>query len=260
MELYERKNYLMDVNYIFNSYIREYDIKKANINILLYKGIIGEEDYRKLSMLSRMDRQISIGYILQDEEVNKVFEDGLKEIRRKFIEYNDLNENDILSIKNDAIYVINKAAVHTKFKNVSFICKNVYTSYMKLGNLEVYYGLEQMKDKEVIDVKGINESKLIYHKDYMLNMICDVLYYINIGNKEELGKYIHDLYTQYVYKQLPIEYYRTFDSMSMYNIMVNGFRYGLNHLSPTPENYNILDISYNAKIFSTIYSIIKSLE
>ena len=82
MELYERKNYLMDVNYIFNSYIREYDIKKANINILLYKGIIGEEDYRKLSMLSRMDRQISIGYILQDEEVNKVMEGIVSELEK----------------------------------------------------------------------------------------------------------------------------------------------------------------------------------
>ena len=37
MNLYERKNYTLPIKYIFNSYIREYDISKANINILLYK-------------------------------------------------------------------------------------------------------------------------------------------------------------------------------------------------------------------------------
>lgn len=259
MELYERKNYTMDINYLFNSYIREYDISKANINILLYKGIIDRESYNKLSLLSRMDRQVSIGYILKDESINKKFEEGLCEIRQRFMEQNSFYEEDILSIKNDAIYVINKLPMYISFGNVKFICKNTYTSFIKMNNLEIYYGLDRFNDREVIDIKGINDNKLELHKNYMLNFLCDIMYYINIGKKEELDKYIHDMYMKYISKQLPIEYYRTFDSMSMYNVTVNGFRYGLNNITSTPEYYDIVDISYNAKIFSNLYSIIKSL-
>ena len=34
MKLYEQTNYLADIDYLLSTYIREYDISKANINIL----------------------------------------------------------------------------------------------------------------------------------------------------------------------------------------------------------------------------------
>lgn len=256
MNLYERKNYTLPIKNLFNSYIREYDISKANINILLYKGIISEEEYVKLSMLSRRYRQVQIGYILKDERINTLFEDGLKEVRKNFIEMNGLGESDILSIKNDAIYVINKIPCVTKFGNVEFVLKNTYTSYMKLRDLEVYYGLNKQTESEVIDIKGINDKKLELHKDHMIQIICDSLYFISTGDNITVLDYISDIYKKYLNKSLPMEYYKTFDSMSMYNVIIGGYRYGLEHLSPTEENYGILDISYNAGIIRELYYII----
>lgn len=254
MNLYERKNYTLPIKYIFNSYIREYDISKANINILLYKGIIGEEEYAKLSMLSRRYRQVQIGYILKDERINNLFEDGLKEIRRRFIEVNGLSEGDILSIKNDAIYVINKVPSVTKFDNVEFLLKNTFTSYFKLMDLEVYYGLNKQIESEVIDIKGINNSKLELHQNHMIQIICDILYFISTGDYATLLDFVSDTYKKYLNKNLPIEYYRTFNSISMYEITIGGRRYGLEYLSPSKENYDILDISYNANIIRDLYS------
>ena len=43
--LYEKKNYLNPIPYLFSD-IREYDISKANINILFAKGIIDEDKYK----------------------------------------------------------------------------------------------------------------------------------------------------------------------------------------------------------------------
>ena len=68
-ELYERKNYTLPIKYLFNTYIREYDISKCNVNILLYKGIINKEEYTKIMNLSREYRQVHIGYILKDERI-----------------------------------------------------------------------------------------------------------------------------------------------------------------------------------------------
>lgn len=256
MNLYERKNYTLPIKYIFNSYIREYDISKANINILLYKGIITEEEYIKLSMLSRRYRQVQIGYILKDEKINNLFEDGLKEIRKNFIEMNGLEDSDILSIKNDAIYVINKIPNITRFGNVEFLLKNTYTSYMKITDLEIYYGLNKQTQSEVIDIKGINDIKLELHKNYMIQIICDSLYFISTGDNNTVLDYISDIYNKYLNKLLPIEYYRTFNSMSMYDITIGGHRYGLEYLGPTKENYDILDISYNSNIIREIYGVI----
>lgn len=256
MELYERKLYTMPCGWLFNSYIREYDISKANINILLYKGIISKEEYHKLCMLSRNYRQIQIGYILKDERINKLFEEGLQEARKLFITSNNLDEQDILSIKNDAIFVINKNPTYTSFDNIRFLLKNTYTSFMKIFNLEIYYGLNKQDNSEVLDIKGINDSKLDIHRNYMIDIICNALYFINIGDQKSSLEYIQDIYNKYVSKQLPIEYYRSFDNMSMYTIVINGRRYGVYHLSNTKDNYDILDISYNANLLREIYSYI----
>lgn len=256
MEIYERKNYTLPINYLFNTYIREYDISKCNVNILLYKGIINEEEYNKIMNLSREYRQVHIGYILKDERVNKAFEEGLVEIRKKFLEINDLREEDILSIKNDAIFVINKVPIYTTIGNIRFINKNTYTSFMKLAHMEIYYGLDKQNNSEVIDVKGINDSKLELHKNTILDIICNVLWYISNGDSRTAVDYINDVYNKYIRKELPIDYYRAFDNMSMYNIVVGDHRYGLHHLNNTKENFDLLDISYNGNLLRSLWGIV----
>ena len=90
----------MPIPFLFNSYIREYDISKANINILLSKGIIDRTMYDKLYQSPRDVRQYTIGMLLrQNEKYKEILEDGFCEYRKLFIESNSLEEKDILSIK-----------------------------------------------------------------------------------------------------------------------------------------------------------------
>lgn len=253
-ELYERKNYTLPIKYLFNTYIREYDISKCNVNILLYKGIIDENEYIKIMNLSREYRQVHIGYILKDERINKAFEEGLMEVRKSFLEMNELNEGDILSIKNDAIFVINKIPMCTTIGNIRFLNKNTYTSFLKLANMEIYYGLDKQSNTEVIDVKGINDSKLEFHKSGMLDIICNTLWYISNGDIPTVIDYIDDTYTKYISRQLSIDCYRNFDSMSMYDIVVGNHRYGLHHLNNTPENLELIDISHNGNLLRELWT------
>ena len=253
-ELYERKIYTLPIKYLFNTYIREYDISKCNVNVLLYKGIINKEEYTKIMNLSREYRQVHIGYILKDERINRAFEEGLTEVRKSFLEMNELNEGDILSIKNDAIFVINKIPTCTSIGNIRFLNKNTYTSFLKLANMEIYYGLDRQSNTEVIDVKGINDSKLEFHKNGILDIICNTLWYISNGDSPTAIDYISDTYKKYINKQLPIDCYRNFDNMSMYDIVVYDHRYGVHHLNNTPENLELLDISYNGNLLRELYT------
>lgn len=256
-ELWKFKNYITEFKFISSRHIREYDIKQANINILLYKGIINSKEYKLLSLASRSNRQINVGYLLKDENVNKQFEEGLIEIKKRFFEDNNLEDSDILSIKNDAIYIIDKVPRILCFDNVEFILKNKYIIFMKvLNNLELYYDKNHITGSEVIDIKGIDDSKLIYHKEYILDFILSVLYLVSNGDVESAIKHIQDFYDDYINLKLHVNYYRNFNSFSTFDIVVNNNRYGVSYLDDTSYNKSIIDISYNANMIRNIYSLI----
>ena len=66
--LWQRKTYLTALPYIVSKHIYEYDIKKANINVLYAIGEIDLIFYNKLYQMNRMDRQIQIGYLLKNNK------------------------------------------------------------------------------------------------------------------------------------------------------------------------------------------------
>ena len=68
-EFFNRKNYLLKVPYIFSSYIREYDISKANINILLAQGIINLDQYNYYVQLPKQDRQYQLGMLQKNKNI-----------------------------------------------------------------------------------------------------------------------------------------------------------------------------------------------
>ena len=41
--IYEETNYSAGINYLTNTFIREYDISKANINVLYSKGLLDKK-------------------------------------------------------------------------------------------------------------------------------------------------------------------------------------------------------------------------
>ena len=252
-ELYRLKTYTADMDFLFSTYIRAYDISKANINILLYKGMINKEEYQKLYNAPRMYRQKSIGYLLKDKQYQKALDQGLIEIKKQFFESNQLEASDILSIKNDAIFIISKIPSITKFQNVEFIHKNTYSSYVRLmKGLELYYYQDRINDDQLISVKGINDEKLVhYHLDYMLNFISYIICDIELGELNNTIGVLRQFYQDYVSLRLEKEYYRTFNSESKYVIRAGGYTYLVDEIKE--EELQYVDISYNANIIRYLY-------
>ena len=110
-ELYRLKTYTADMDFLFSTYIREYDISKANINILLYKEMINKEEYQKLYNAPRMYRQKSIGYLLKDKQycedkneaitlIQNYFSSKITKALTKYIVYNNRDLENIESFLN----------------------------------------------------------------------------------------------------------------------------------------------------------------
>ena len=254
----QKDSYIIpNIDYMINVYIREYDISQANINILLSKELIDHNLYKKLSIMKKIDRQIFIGKLMNSNKgVHKALTKGFAEYRKKFFEANDLSDNNILSIKKDAIYVINTIPKNIVFDHVEFLNKATYTSFYKLGNLEAYY--RSSLDGEVLDIKGISDNKLILHKDYFIEFLCTIFYEIQSGILKHALAMVQGFYDKYVQLELDTSYYRSFDSYSAFNVKQSGFSIiRMDYIKH--EDLKYIDISINRTIIEIIYSYISNM-
>ena len=252
-ELWKNKNYLLDVPYLIAHHISEYDIQKANISVLRELDLIDDEYYNRLKDMTRMQRQVEIGYLIKyNEGLSDKLADGIASFRKKFFEANEIDDNDILSIKNDAIFLIDKNPSITEFGKVKFIKKNSYTSYMKLGkNIEVYFEHNSVDGTLSLDIKGISDENLEKHHQYMATFIADILYYIETGDISTALTYVSEFYNNYIEKKLHPGYYRNFNADSDYTIQANGINYSVVYCD-TDTLFRSLNISVNLNIIRDI--------
>lgn len=257
-QLYNHINYTSNVNYIISSFITEYDISKANINVLLNKGVININKYNELYNLDRMERQISVGLLLKDnKEYSDILKNGIIEFKKKFFEANNVQDSDVLLIRNDAIFLVNKKAINNKFDNIIFVPKNVYTSYYSIYNkrLSLYYYYNQINDVELLDVKGISDNVLHLHEEYFLEFLKVLFNSAETEKIEDTIELIVSFYNKYLRLELETEYYRNFDAESLYYIKsISKFHnFKANVIQESKKKY--LNISCNLNIIRELHQI-----
>lgn len=244
----QKVNYLADIKYSFGRYIREYDIRKANISILFELGILSKEKYEELYNADRMYRQVYIGKLIRsNSSIGEALKNGIADSKNKFFEANGILDSDILSIKNDAVFIMDKIAKATSFGNIKFVLKNTYDTFMQLDKIQLYYGSNL--DREVIDVKGIKDEDLeIYHMPF-LSIIIEFIRTMNTFGPEEALDFINSIMDAYIRKELSIECYRCFRSNSGYSMPTKTMGYAI---LTTPNDYNV-DFNYNFALLRQMY-------
>lgn len=266
IDLAEKKNYLVEVPFYFNTFIREYDISKANASILLWKKEINERQFHEIISLPRMDRQILIGNMQKDKRINDLIQNGFKECRYNFFKQNQLLPTDILSVKNDAIFVLNKKVPVTQFNGViNFLLKNEYTSYMALNrrHIELYYKYDPVTREDHIDVKGINDTKLELHRNHFLDFLYFIFEMIEQDSIENTINVFNNFFKQYTNKELDVEYYRTFNADSKFVVrwksVTHTQLYAFDSISSARNNFESLDISFNMNLLREIFSFLSNI-
>ena len=230
-------------DYITSARIVEYDIKSAGFNILINAGVLDQKTINKLNSLEKHERHIQIGLLQKkNKEYNKIINDGLEKFRLLFIEANDIKEENILSVKKDALFIINKNIKYTKFENIEFRCKNKYSSYYRIRSIvEFYYNKRENK----LDIKGINSNKefIKLHKNYMIKFLKK-LFSLNEINKNSSLEYLFDFSYKYCNRKLDINYYREFNSKSLYRLNFKPLG-GLDLATDLEFEKDMINITYN---------------
>ena len=102
--LWENINYLAEISYLPNTLIYEYDISKANINVLYSKGVIDKKTYDYLYNAERMTRQVYVGKLQRDKAIVDILKAGIIEAKKILFEANDIK--DMLISHSDNIKIV----------------------------------------------------------------------------------------------------------------------------------------------------------
>lgn len=249
MTVYRKHNYTRkDLKYIKNTPIIEYDMSNAGINILLTNGKLNQEFVDYLNTLDKLTKNITVGKILQNNpEWNKLMMEEFIKIRGEFMRINNLDDNDILSIKKDAIFVINhkvkKLKVHD---NYVFREKGVYDTYLNIRNKEFYINIE----KGTYDVKGFPKTVTKVQEDFFIDFIitCAVL---EKEDRFDLFQHIKIFRSKFLNFELPQEFYYDLDEDGYkYKYCKDSIAYLIS--SKPPSNLKLCNIDNNYKYLSDV--------
>lgn len=230
-DLYKKTSYLRPGLMVFNR-ITEYDIRSANISSLRNAKKIRKATAEGIQALSGKDRKVIVGKMEKlDPELKKTIAAQITKAKREFFMGNGIQDDDVLSIKNDAIFIIGRKLRNTVFGEMEFRPKNVYAGYLYIEKLEIYYD----KEHGSVTIKGINDDILDHpdHRKGMLSFLTSVMSYLEMDRRDALRRYLIEFSEDYKAKRLPKEYYREMNRSNIYrtNMEISEFTYCMSEIA-----------------------------
>lgn len=241
-ELYEKTNYRAPIEYCINR-IYEYDIKAANVSTLMQKGYIPENIAKTLLQQPKEIREKAIGLMIKEQKeltgsskLYKIISKRIYRAKERLFSENGIQDDEVLSIKNDAIFVIGRKLRVTSFGGVEFVLKNSFSAYHLINGIEFYYDKKSGK----FTVKGIQDEVIETpdHEAGMLKFLEKVLTYLLYDRRDDLRSYLIKFSDQYKSRKLPHQYYRELNSENIYrNKLTISYKEGTNMTKSISFNY-----------------------
>lgn len=259
--VWKKVSYKSSIQYVIDFPIREYDLTKANISVLRDANAISEDLYQYLYACPKDERNITIGKMIgKNTQLETVRKAGIENARRLFMEINNLDDSDILAIRNDAMVVLSDRPMKLDItERTKFRLEGSYRSFYRLGMIELYYDFDPINKIEVLDIKGLGENSIPLHADYMLDFLKELFYCAQLEGLGTAINILSQFYDNYINLRLEVGYYRE---------LVSGSRYRLNRSFTnfqtiemdwaTERDKKYLDISYNANLLITLNKMFAS--
>lgn len=213
--LYEKHNYLnKNIRYLKNTSIIEYDIHAAGTCILYELGLIKKELFEYLMSLDKFTRNRLVGDLLaQHPKWNKLQMKGFSDVMKRFMEENNIEDRDILSIKKDSIVLIGSKVIRSLFIDnlYQFNITGKYNNYMYLKEKELYINSKTLN----YDTKNFNKDVLEVQSDYFINFILStIVLNSERDNRDEVFSSLKYFRSKFLNKELEDEYYFDLDEGS----------------------------------------------
>jgi len=255
MSIASKHLYLNKDIILINTSITEVDMIDAGFSIIKEKKLFKKNIIEKINKMEKIEKHIYIGKKLKkNKEVSRIILDTFIEIRENFCSLNKIKPEQILSIKKDALFLINKEIDHLKIDNYEFKIKNRFTSYLyiKPSKIEVYF----KQDDQSLIIKGLNDEFTELHSKGFLNLIKDLL----IMNENKVEKkyyidYLKNFRKKFISGNLDIEFYREFNKNSLFKIddEKNENIFYIKYVNK--DFLEQINISYNYEIFRYLCSL-----
>ena len=222
-ELYKYSNWLnKNIEFLFGASITEYDIKSAGLSIIKKYKLLPRDQIDELDKMDKSARNVKIGLMQRDnKELTKNLLIGFENARKDFININNLDAGNILSIKKDAIFVYNKTCNELCFDEIWFSEKNKYSTFLLFGSLEFYL----YPKNNICHIKGLGQGNSLdelmeNHKDYIIDFIMTFSRMRErLTDKKQMIYWLSKFIMQYRNRELPSGYYRELNRGNKYRIL-----------------------------------------
>lgn len=248
-------NYLNDgLPFLVNCSITEYDIKSGNVSVMSEYNLIPKETIDEIARLPKSERVKRVGILqINNKPFAKSLENGFNLAVQEFIKQNGLDiDVDILAVKKDAVFVINKPILKPKVGTyINFRPKGQYHAYLQLGRYEFYFG-EKDGDRYHITLKNlVQEAKdtagaLAKLEPGIFSFLKEFISICESTNmdRRDVYQYLRDFIHYYKHRELDIEYYREFTREALFKVMLeDGSTEYMDYVPDELEEY--IDISFN---------------
>lgn len=244
--LYQKTNYLTDLALVQNRIV-EWDLKAANLSALRASGKISSDVLDRLRDVDKKTREIRVGMMIRaDKEIGKLIKKGIAQAREMLFRSNLIQSQEVVAIKNDAVYLAGRKLKHTKFGFYEFLPKNTYSLFMRLDKLELYYDGRNNR----LDIKGLSQAETDPDQQKgMVKFLCTVFKYYLQGRRSELNRYLIQFSEDYKSKVLPVEYYKELANPSVYRTVLEISQYQYNLTTAGEEDKEMINGVYNYNRF-----------
>lgn len=248
--LWNQFRYKSQIHCLIDTPIKEYDITKANISILVDLGLIDEVMYQRLFYEEKYNREVFIGNLIGNNPgLSEKLSSGIKEAKRIFLESNEIKDEDVLEIDNDSVFIIGDRVIKNQqiSPHIYFRLDHSFTSFYDVMNIRYYYYCNRISNEEFLKAKGLGTKGTELHKRYMLDFLNELFFTAQLDGTNSAIELLSGFYKLYMSKELDIEYYRELNSLSQYKLIKFGsYSYGTDSVLPNWKKY--IDITYNETV------------
>ncbi|WP_338946868.1 hypothetical protein KST17_02575 [Fusobacterium canifelinum] len=179
--------------------IYEYDIYKANISCLLEMGEINQEQYNMLKDIPKDERaKFVAAFEKLEADTSKGYHIFVEKSLEKFKKLNNIKEENIIEIAFDAIWIDKEVNNLEVTENIRFTCKRKASSILEIGKVKFYFN---STDNSFFQ-RGLGKKESTWFE-----IIKEYMRLSEIGDTENLNKFISNFKEKYINKKLNKEFY-----------------------------------------------------
>ena len=206
-----------NIQYLFHGNIVEWDMEKASLSVCEKFHLLDDEEINRMKSLPKLEREKTMG---MHQRGNKEFSNqllsGIREIRRKFLEINGLDESNVLSLHNDAIIFNSRKEIISDIDGIKFHHDNTWNAYIRYDRAEIFYKEDELGNG-CLDFKNVGKDKIQEHTFGLNKYMIKIISYIEAYDKDVL-QYMRKFQKQYIQNKLPEYYYSSFAKIGDFKV------------------------------------------